>query len=323
MTSARMRVNALDFAAIGGIGGKISLPLRISPIITCMQRRHFLTTAFAATAHLVARGEAPLLEALTFNIRYPSRDDGLHYWPKRVALAGKVIAARRYSVIGLQEALRGQLDDLADFTKAFFELGVGRDDGKAGGEYSALLLRKSDWTVEQSGTFWLSDTPEVPGSMTWGNACPRVCTWAQVQATPANPIGQGSYLLANTHWDNASEPARLGAADLMAQRLPLLAKERPMLLFGDFNCSVFSPALKQLQQTAKLRDAFSLAHPKDDGLASGTVHFFKGNVDGPKIDHILHTKHWRTEEVEILHTKENDLWPSDHFPVRWAGRLAS
>ncbi len=271
--------------------------------------------------HSAASAESPVFEALTFNVRYQNKEDGKHYWPHRVELVGQVLAERPYAVIALQEVERHQLDALRPFTeKDYLEVGVGRDDGAHKGEYSALLLRKSALKMVRSGTFWLSDTPDKPGSTTWGNVCPRICTWAVAKWLPAGR----EVLLANTHWDNASEVARLNSAAQMAKTLPQLANGLPILLMGDFNCSIASPALSQLVQSVKLQDTFLLANQNPSPEKSGTFHVFKGKTDGPRIDHILTAPGWATSKCEILHNrgpKPAQLWPSDHFPVRWAGIL--
>jgi endonuclease/exonuclease/phosphatase family metal-dependent hydrolase len=171
--------------------------------------------------------------------------------------------------------------------------------------------------VQESGTFWLSDTPETPGSMTWRNKCPRICTWAKVRWKATGR----SLLLANTHWDNASEKARVKSAALMAERLPKLAGKLPLILTGDFNCQADSPALSALISQLKFTDTFAAAHPKADPKTSGTMHWFKGNQDGPRSDYILSSPEWKTTSASILNTRTTKLWPSDHYPVNWTGVL--
>jgi len=126
------------------------------------------------------QGSSPSdLNVMTFNIRYGNADDKENSWPNRREMVFGVLREQAPDVVGLQEALRFQIDEIRAALPQYGEIGVGREDGKAGGEYSAILYRKDCLTLDDSGTFWLSDTPEVPGSISWNSACRRVCTWGR------------------------------------------------------------------------------------------------------------------------------------------------
>ena len=130
-----------------------------------------------------AAAAAPGMRAgvLTFNIRYGTAPDGENAWPKRKEQVFEILRDERVSVIGVQEALREQLDDIKQACPRLGEIGVGREDGKTDGEYSAILYRADMWKPQKSGTFWLSEMPDVPGSKSWKTACTRVCTWARLE----------------------------------------------------------------------------------------------------------------------------------------------
>ncbi|MEN6427543.1 MAG: endonuclease/exonuclease/phosphatase family protein [Phycisphaerales bacterium] len=121
----------------------------------------------------------PNLIVMTFNIRYGSADDKQDSWPNRREMVYDVLRRHDPDVVGLQEALRFQIDEIRAALPQYGEIGVGREDGKTEGEYSAILYRKDHLALDDSGTFWLSDTPEVPGSISWNSACRRVCTWGR------------------------------------------------------------------------------------------------------------------------------------------------
>ncbi|MBP7049625.1 MAG: endonuclease/exonuclease/phosphatase family protein [Phycisphaerae bacterium] len=133
---------------------------------------------FSSSARGLAGGD-PNLVVMTFNIRYGNADDKGDGWPNRREMVFDVLRRHDPDVVGLQEALRFQIDEIRAALPQYAEIGVGREDGKTEGEYSAILYRKDHLALDDSGTFWLSDTPEVPGSITWGNACTRVCTWGR------------------------------------------------------------------------------------------------------------------------------------------------
>ena len=253
----------------------------------------------------------PELEVMTFNIRYPNLEDGLNYWTLRKGFVADVMLEHKPDVIGVQEAMRGQLNDLAKRMEGYAEVGVGRDDGKQAGEYSAILYKKSALELKESGTYWLSDTPEVPGSRTWNHVCPRVCTWAYFRH-----LGSDSHFyLFNTHWDNASAEARTKSATLMKERIKARKHaSAPFLITGDFNCGEGSEPIKDLCKGLNLLDSFRVVNPQ--AKDTGTVHFWSGKQTNSKIDYILVEPTTKVLESEINHVARNGRFPSDHFPVR-------
>ncbi len=258
-----------------------------------------------------AEPEAPVtLEIMTFNIRYPNKDDGPNFWKHRTQLVADVMRKSMPDVIGLQEAMRSQLDDLAALLPEYVEIGIGRDDGKTAGEYSAILYKKSVLQSTESGTFWLSNTPEVAGSRTWHHVCPRVCTWSHFKHLTS---GQAFYVF-NTHWDHESEEARTRSVELMAERIERRKHPGdPFLITGDFNCGESSGPIQALRQRLTLRDSFRIVHPKEKEI--GTFHGWSGRMDGDKIDYIWMDPTLTALEAEIIHTQRDGRYPSDHFPV--------
>ena len=291
-----------------------------------LKPKRFLTVAvhlmgagvFWPVGGLAAEPEAPCtLEIMTFNIRYPNKGDGPNYWKHRTQFVAEVMRKNMPEVIGLQEATRSQLDDLAAFLPEYAEIGIGRDDGKAGGEYSAILYKKSVLQSTESGTFWLSDTPEVAGSRTWNHVCPRVCTWSHFKHLPS---GQTFYVF-NTHWDHESNEARTKSVGLLAGRIEHRKHPGdPFLITGDFNCGEQSAPIQALRKRLTLRDSFRMVHPKEAKV--GTFHAWSGRMDGDKIDYVWMDPTLTALEAEIIHTQRDGRFPSDHFPVRAKIQLA-
>jgi endonuclease/exonuclease/phosphatase family metal-dependent hydrolase len=257
------------------------------------------------------------VRVMTFNIRYGTAPDGDDAWPRRRDQAVRVIKTFAPALLGLQEALRSQLDDIEAAMPELGEAGVGRDDGQRAGEYAAILYDRRRVTLLQQGTFWLSDTPEVPGSMTWGNRFPRVVTWGRFEER----VRGETFYLFNTHWDHESQEARERGALLLMGRIATRAARRdPVLLTGDFNCGDANPAFKTLTQSfatvpdaAPLSDTFNAVHPSAEIV--GTFHAFHGNSRGQKIDFVLASPEWQPIDAAIVRTSENGHYPSDHFPV--------
>lgn len=291
-----------------------------------MNRRRFarlLGTAVAVDRLVAPAGEvaaaaeaAPLrVRVLTFNLRYRNDGDtGKKHWTQRRGPAVDLIRREAPDLVGLQEALRPQLDDLHERIGGdYAEIGVGREDGKARGEFSALLIRRERWRVEESGTFWLSDTPEVPNSMTWGNKITRICTWARLTEAAS---GRGLHFF-NTHFDHESQPSREKSATLLVERLKARTPEGPFVVTGDFNATPDNPAITALTQgPLKLTDAWKSANPDVPDAESGTWQAFNGNRDGGRIDFIFVPPGTRVLDAAILHDAPDGVLPSDHFPVR-------
>jgi endonuclease/exonuclease/phosphatase family metal-dependent hydrolase len=261
----------------------------------------------------VAAAQAPL-RTMTFNIRYGTASDGAHSWPHRRAHVIDVIRDHAPHVLGFQEALRGQLDELAPALPPHREIGVGRDDGRTAGEYSALYVDSVRFEVISAGTFWFSDTPAVAGSMTWGNRIPRICTWARL----VDRATRDTLRVYNLHWDHESQPSRQKAAGQLLERLARdgSATDRVVVL-GDFNADEGNPAYRAVVTDGRLalRDAFRAVHR--DARVVGTFNGFRGDSTGGMIDHVLAGTGWRVLAAGIDRRKYGALWPSDHFPV-WA-----
>jgi endonuclease/exonuclease/phosphatase family metal-dependent hydrolase len=241
-------------------------------------------------------------------------------WPLRRDLLVSVIRDAHPDVLGLQEALRFQLDEIGAALATYREVGVGRDDGIEAGEYSAILFDSTRVALEDSGTFWLSDTPEEPGSTSWGNRITRICTWARLRERDTGAV----FYHFNTHWDHQSQPSRERSARLILERIAARGQPgTPVLLTGDFNAGESNPAFRTLVEdtVVSLRDTFRALHPDATGV--GTFNGFEGDSDGDKIDAILASPEWRVLDAEIARVNDRGRYPSDHYPVTASLRLAS
>lgn len=281
---------------------------------------------------------------MSFNIRYGTANDGDDAWEKRRGLVMDVIRDAGPDVIGVQEALKFQIDEIRAEVGGYEMVGVGRDDGKEKGEYSAILYKSGEFAAKESGTFWFSDTPEVVGSKSWGNGITRICTWVRLSsAAPGKSKGEreeskggrGFYVF-NVHLDHQSEPSRQKSAELLARRILERAHpEEPVFVTGDFNCGEQSAAVQFLTGKAKnavagesavegwkgLIDCYRAVKP--EGAEEGTFHAFKGvgGVGTDKIDFVFASEGVKVLSAAIVRTERQGRYPSDHFPVvarvRW------
>lgn len=256
---------------------------------------------------------APELRVMSFNIRYGTAPDGENAWTLRRPLVLRVVRDFDPAILGVQEALRFQLDEVGAALAHTREIGVGRDDGLEAGEYSAILYDSVRLKLLDHGTFWLSDTPDVPGSMTWGNHYPRLVTWAHLRDEPAAM----SFYVLNTHWDHESQNARERSARQIMDWLASHAADEPVVLMGDFNAGEDNPAFRRLiasgASDVQLFDTYRALHP--DARDVGTYHAFTGDRTRDKIDAVLASNGWAVIDAAIVTTSENGRLPSDHFPV--------
>lgn len=259
----------------------------------------------------------PKLKVMSFNIRVGTAADGPNNWPLRKDMVFKVFEKQDADLVGLQEDLQFQISAIMDAVPGYKRIGVGARDGKADGEFCAILYRSATLAVEDSGTFWLSDKPETPGSMTWGNDHPRVVTWGRfrVKAT-----GYEFYLY-NTHFDHASQNARERSARALMASIDKRKPNAAFLMMGDLNVQEDNPVTRYFKDNAKLDgfdnpiklfDTFRVLHPTEPNAR--TAHGFGGAIAGDKIDYI----YMATKEVvgaSIDRYNEGGRYPSDHYPI--------
>lgn len=279
-----------------------------------ISRLLLLTAALCLSATLHAEEKLLALRVMTFNLRYINPGDtGERTWQARRDQVAEVMRTDRADLIGVQEAFRSMLDDVAERLPGYQEIGVGREDGKTVGEYAAILVRKDRFSVLDSGTFWLSDTPEIPNSCTWQNEVTRICTWAKLEDKQS---GRTLYFY-NTHFDHESQEAREKSSALILKHVAARLPDTPFLITGDFNAAEDNPAITTLLAgPPRLVDAWRERHPDVPLHESGTMSRFTGEKDSGKIDYIFVPAGTRILDAEILHHHVNGVYPSDHYPVR-------
>jgi endonuclease/exonuclease/phosphatase family metal-dependent hydrolase len=279
-----------------------------------------LLCALLAGAGVLSLAAEPPLTIMSFNIRYGTADDGENRWDLRRPLLMEVLADEQADIIGVQEALHSQMQQIVEAMPVYAYVGVGRDDGRTAGEYSAILYRRERLRELESGTFWFSNTPSRPASTSWGNRIPRICTWARF----ADAGGRRFYVY-NVHLDHESQPSRERSVRLLADRIrQRRGREEPVIVTGDFNADEQNPATRWLlgqrvpgvrgRARVRLVDTFRRLHP--DARNVGTFTGFEfGHVDESKIDYVLTSPDVTVLAARIVQTSRAERYPSDHFPV--------
>jgi endonuclease/exonuclease/phosphatase family metal-dependent hydrolase len=299
--------------------------------MTTPLRRIFLAAAaiLAAVAVCAPLGRAQAgnqaaesLAVMTFNIRYGTANDGENRWANRRDFLFEVVRDADSDVIGLQEALDMQLREIAKALPEYAVVGVGRDDGKTKGEYAAILFRRDRMRLSDAGTFWFSDTPDVPASKSWGNNTTRICTWARF-------IDRDGFAFwhFNVHLDHESQPSRERSTAYLAERMAQRRRpNEPAIVTGDFNSGEDNPALATLLgpraggQGPLMLDTFRARYPNEKVVGTFTG-FVSGEINGPKIDYILVPPGTEVLGASIVRTSRDGRYASDHFPVTARVRL--
>lgn len=260
------------------------------------------------------------VRVMSFNVRYGTAKDGENHWDKRKDLLVGTVQAFAPDLLGTQETLAFQRDFLAAALPDHAVLGVGREDGRAQGEMTAVYYRRDRFELLEGGHFWLSETSDQPGSKSWDSSLPRMATWVRLldrRAPAALPV-----LFINTHFDHQGAQARLQSARLLRARVETDVASNRVVVTGDFNAGEGSPPYLALfgagpgaDAGAVLRDSWRLAHPQPVG-AEGTFNGFQVTAtSGARIDWIGVSRGWRVDSAVIDHTARDGRTPSDHFPV--------
>lgn len=248
------------------------------------------------------------LKVMTFNIRYGTANDGENSWQFRREFVFETIKKFGPEILGLQEALFFQIDEILKQFPNMALIGVGRDDGKQAGEYSCILFDKNRFKVDTTETFWFSETPSVPGSKNWGNNITRICTWAKF----TDSVSKKKFYFYNVHLDHESQPSREKSTELLLAKMNMQKEKLPEILSGDFNCGDINPAIRTITNGG-LDDSYRVLHKKM--ADEGSFNEFKGVTSGEKIDFIFISKHLKVKHAEIVRDSYSGKFPSDHFPV--------
>ena len=276
-----------------------------------MRKTLFMLMIFSGCFPFLSYGQRDpgIIRVMTFNIRYDKPSDSIYSWNGRRDKVFRVFRAEQPDIIGIQEGLHHQLEDIRSVFPEYGLAGVGREDGKSKGEYAAILFRSDRFTLVRTSSFWLSETPAVPGSISWNAACTRIVTWAEL----LDHTTQRSLFFFNTHFDHMSETARVNSAGMLLDSIHAIAGDSPVIVTGDFNstmkdkaCRLLAGQLDECRQTAKTRDAFHTSF----------IDFPADTSRNEVIDHVFLSRNtFEIKRYAINLYQEEGRYPSDHLPV--------
>lgn len=256
---------------------------------------------------VLAQKNEPVIIA-TYNLRYNNPGDGINAWPNRKENVKALIRFHEFDIFGTEEGLIDQIKDLAEMEEYAY-IGKGRDDGKEAGEHSAIFYRKSRFQLLQSGDFWLSETPEVPGKGWDAKCCNRICSWGEFKDLKTKK----KFFFFCVHFDHQGVVARQESGKLMVKKIKKIAKGAPVISVGDFNSTPETEQIQEMQTI--LRDSYKVTETPPYGPA-GTFNAFK--FDAPlkwRIDYIFVSPGIRVLKYGVLTDAKDQRYPSDHQPV--------
>jgi len=248
------------------------------------------------------------IRVATYNLRMDTPNDGVNVWKNRKENVKALIRYHDFDIVGTQEGFAHQLKDLCEMP-GYAYIGAGRDDGKDGGEHSAILYKTGRFKLLDSGNFWLSETPDKPGKGWDATCCNRICSWAKFK--DANT--KKTFYMFNVHFDHQGVVARKESGKLMVQKIRETVGNNPVILTGDFNST---PETEQIQTIQTLlSDSYRVTAMPPYGPV-GTFNDFQ--FDAPmkeRIDYIFVSSHFSVLKYAVLTNALEQRYPSDHLPV--------
>ncbi|MDT8717727.1 endonuclease/exonuclease/phosphatase family protein [Clostridium sp. 19966] len=263
------------------------------------------------------------IRLMTFNILVDKKKEAPYSWEGRREQIVKLLKYYNPDIFCIQEALEHQKIYLAEAFTEYSCFGVGRNDGKGSGEQVPIFYKKDIFTLENEGYFWLSETPEIAGSIGWDAKLPRTVVWKRLK----HNLSKKSFLVANTHYDHVGKKANKNSANLIYDELTAKNCDEPIILCGDFNSAEDFSAYKEL-----LACGFKDAYKERDIICYGlpfTYHKFlmdsyikeaaslqqENDRVFRAIDHVFYIGQVKPMRYGILPDNEAGVYPSDHFPV--------
>ncbi|WP_345030332.1 endonuclease/exonuclease/phosphatase family protein [Ravibacter arvi] len=271
----------------------------------------FIFMAVALFFLLPAGSLAQEMRVMSYNIRYKNTIDSINGWEYRKENVAASIRYHGADVAGVQEAQPDQIADLEKLLPEFAWYGVPRVEGKSG-EYTAIFYRKGRFTLEESGTFWMSETPDVKESKSWDAFYPRTASWCKLKDKAAKK----TFFFFNTHLDHRGEIARQKSAEVVLSQIRRYAGQHAVILTGDFNAVPESVTYGNVTKDGLLEDALGLSETAHYGPVRTSSGFFvRKEPLRAKIDYIFVNGKVRVLQHATITDQQEGRYYSDHLPV--------
>jgi endonuclease/exonuclease/phosphatase family metal-dependent hydrolase len=259
---------------------------------------------------VLAQSTPESMRVMSYNIRYDTPNDKEDQWSKRKERLAALIRYHQPDLFGTQEALYNQVQDIATMLPQYAWYGLGRDDGKEKGEFSAIFYDKNTFELLDKGTFWLAPDPTKPVKG-WDAAIVRICSWVKLR----DKQSRREFYYFNTHFDHMGEKARENSSLLIVRKVKEIAGNTPTIVTGDFNANDQSAAYQNVITDSPLRDAKTISATGHYGPDGSFSTFNVSHPLGDRIDYVFVTDHFEVLQHAILTDSQAGKYPSDHLPV--------
>jgi endonuclease/exonuclease/phosphatase family metal-dependent hydrolase len=254
------------------------------------------------------------IKVMTFNIRYDNPGDSIYSWTNRASQICNFVKNEKPDIVGLQEVLIQQYDDLDSVLKEYSSVGVGRDDGAKAGEMNPIFYRKARFDMVRTITFWLSETPDIPGSKAWGASLPRIITWMEL----VEKKNHAHFFFFNTHFADDSDSARIMSSQALLSAVESVADGFPFIITGDFNMLPSSKGYEILTGPAEsvplLKDSYLISEKRPTGPAS-TFNVLSDKDGTGRYDYIFVRNGMKVFDHSTVIIKEKGIFISDNWPI--------
>jgi endonuclease/exonuclease/phosphatase family metal-dependent hydrolase len=270
-----------------------------------------LLLCFFAAASALAQDRN--LRVMSFNIRYNNAKDSINAWPNRKDKVASQVLFHQPAILGVQEALWDQMEDLAQRLPQYKYVGIGRDGGNKG-EFSAIFYDTNRLQLLQSHTFWLSETPEAVGVKGWDAALPRIVTYARFR----DRVTKKEFYHFNTHFDHRGKTARHESAKLLLEKVAKISGKLPAVVTGDFNATPDSDPIRVItdeQNPLHLKDSKPLSKIPHYGPDCTFNSFQAHETSDQPIDYIFLKGPWKVLQHATITQTWRGLFASDHFSI--------
>lgn len=288
------------------------IQLRILPILIVFAACELFGYTLTAKAQ---SDSIDTTKVMSFNVRFGKADDGPNRWDARRDLVIKTVKDFDPDILGTQEMMGFQAKFFQQQLTDYGYHGTSRIPTDDDQEQCTIFYRSSRFEKTDAGHFWLSESPDQPGSISWDSSLPRMASWVKL-VNRRDPNRE--FFVFNTHFDHVGQDARLQASALLRQRIQTIADGMPTIVTGDFNSAENSIAHRVLLFATKqltLIDTFQSVRTRPDPNAESTSSRWSGNRKGRRIDWILCSSHWDVADAAIDRSNDEGRYPSDHYPV--------
>lgn len=256
-----------------------------------------------------------IIKVMTLNVRYDNPGDSLNAWPNRASTVIRFLKEEKPDLLGMQEVLSHQYNFLDSALNSDYEsVGIGRSDGARKGEMNPVFYRKERFDMIRTITFWLSETPDIPGSISWGSSLPRIVTWMEM----IDKENHERFYFFNTHFAHNSDSARIISSRYLLRTVDSITGGLPFIITGDFNMVPTSTGYSILtgpnENVPLMKDSYIISEKRPYG-PTFTFNGFSDEPGSGRIDYIFVRNGMSVSEHRTIIKKEKGIYISDHWPV--------